>query len=683
MRWVFTFIFQILCLHWQIALAFELPEENQGNWTVGVDVGVDGGIGQYLAGGRNDRALTGNVIDVTQAPYNADYTGLENVREAVAAAIAAAAPGDVIYFPAGKYLFSSGWIPFDYKHDITIRGAGTGATIMHCSTTDVIFHANDPGDYNNNIQAVSGTKAKGTSRIEVVDSSVFQANGFVHLLYENENDITRISNGATPVWSAGGYPMARRVTAAVTEIPDASHIVIDPPLPADASNLDLYISSLHSGLIWRHTDGLGFEDFSITFDKAAHPVQFARINDSVGSWFYNLEFRDFSRISANGSCIKIAESYKCQISRCSFTAVEGSSSDGAIELLDCSSILIENNAIIGDFGVGIYDSGNLCNSVIAYNFRDKGSVSHFHNAHPSLNLIEGNVAGTHQSDGYFGSSSHNTFFRNWFWEYGAILDRFKRNYVIVGNVIGEDGVQNGTYVLGNPNIGNWAADGFAGPTGSSTQEGGTDFSQPDFGRHEYVIQDDDIFKGDFWQDWEITGTLRTRISDTEGIFTVSGGNWFVGTSHTGANRLYPVIHWLNKSKNMGNGEVTDVSGSEVTITFPWGVLPAESTEVQMYMGPAGWQERDLDVRASCTFVHNYEAQVLGKGSISNPTTDTLPPSFAYTSQPSWWNEEGFSGPWPPMDPNQPSFGKSSIPANYRYTVEASSAPQEPTSLQAH
>ena len=148
-------------------------------------------------------------------------------------------------------------------------------------------------------------------------------------------------------------------------------------------------------------------------------------------------------------------------------------------------------------------------------------------------------------------------------------------------------------------MGNWAADGFAGPTGSSTQEVVPIFST-DFGRHEYVIQDDDIFKGDFWQDWEITGTLRTRISDTEGIFTVSGGNWFVGTSHTGANRLYPVIHWLNKSKNMGNGEVTDVSGSETTITFPWGVL-TESTEVQMYMGPAGQQERDLDVEQAVLF----------------------------------------------------------------------------------
>ena len=41
-----------------------------------------------------------------------------------------------------------------------------------------------------------------------------------------------------------------------------------------------------------------------------------------------------------------------------------------------------------------------------------GGTSANHGPHNMLNLIEGNVFHWYKDDGYFGSSSHNTLFRN-------------------------------------------------------------------------------------------------------------------------------------------------------------------------------------------------------------------------------------------------------------------------------
>jgi hypothetical protein len=105
------------------------------------------------------------------------------------------------------------------------------------------------------------------------------------------------------------------------------------------------------------------------------------------------------------------------------------------------------------------------------------SINSNHGAHSSFNLYEGNVSPKFQSDGYHGSSSHDTLFRNWF--HGTSdktklfwicvnLNRFTRNYSLVGNVLGSKGHpwiydnddkgygydQHLIYSLGMPNMGN-------------------------------------------------------------------------------------------------------------------------------------------------------------------------------------------------------------------------------------
>jgi len=92
-----------------------------------------------------------------------------------------------------------------------------------------------------------------------------------------------------------------------------------------------------------------------------------------------------------------------------------------------------------------------------------------------LNLIEGNVIHWYKDDGYFGSSSHNTLFRNRV-DWQIALKHFCNYYNVVGNVLGTSGVntvyesslpgvfESSIYELGYPNIGNVSYTGTFGPT---------------------------------------------------------------------------------------------------------------------------------------------------------------------------------------------------------------------------
>jgi hypothetical protein len=672
------------------AADWALPAANQGAWTPGAatsaqGIGVPGGIDQYLAGGVNDRAVTGNVINVVTA-HGADNTGASNCRDAIVAAIAAAASGDVIYFPAGTYLISSGFIYIPAgKSNVTLRGAGVGITTLAISTTSQVFIWPDPGYIPSSILTVSGTKTKGTSALNVSSSSGYSADIIALVRYENETDNARIQAGAAPVWSSGGFPYSRSMHARVTGV-TSNTISIDPPLPGDGTNLTVQIYQQNSPST--KVVGWGVEDFTVTFNSTSHSSQAFNVQSAQYNWFYNVHFENWTKTTNSGSCIKINNSYRCEIRKCRFNAVaytnpsnpsQTTSSDGAIESAKISSCLIEDNIFTGPFGDNIYDSGNSVNNSFSYNFSAAGNGTIFHNTHPSLNVVEGNAARSHHSDGYHGSSSHNSIFRNWYWGGNSIiLNRFKRNYAVVGNLLGDDGVATGAVSWGNPNMGNGNANGFAGPTGLSDQVGQLDYQQNGGTPNTYTIVSGDVFAGDFWSDWEITGTLATRTSDLIGVFTVSGGNWATGDIATAGGRLYPTVYWNSKASRMTAGQVTAVSGSDVTIAWTSGTLPTDiGTPVQMYMGNAGWQERDLDVRASSTYTHNYISSAGGTGSVANSTADTLPASLVYTSKPDWFGALA----WPPFNPNDATTQDiTRIPAGYRYTygTEDYLGPSAPT-----
>lgn len=670
------------------------PSINQGWWTFNAaagtpGVGVPGGIDQYLSGGINDRAVTGTLVDITQAPYSADATGVIAVDAILQQAIDDASGPTVIYFPAGTFLFDDGFINTGVKNDVTIRGAGPGITIFHCSTSTVakVISFNDPGVFGTGEQTVSGTKTKGTTTLAISDTTGYAEGRLVLVSYRNETDNARIQAGAIPTWHSQGAPFALAMLAKITGVVADTSITIDPPLPGDGTHVEMRTSlQAFDG----RKSGWGFEDFSVTFDADNHPFTFINFDTCEYCWVYNVEFPDFGRTTDNGDCIHFHVGYRNEVRRCVMNFSSGASSDGAIGIHALTSSVIVDNILSGVQDTGVYENGGSINNVIVYNFQEDGTLFDAHGPHPCLNIFEGNYAKTLREDGYYGSSSQETLFGNCFTDQVPLqFQRFKRKIVVAKNILGTDG--NGGFNLiswGNPNIGNGYANGFSGPTGLSDQAGQFDYWQPGFETpFTYQIQPSDISAGDFGDDWGITGTLTTRTSDTVGVFTVSGGNWFTGPSSTGAATLSPCARWNDDVDSIGGTPsdlVTGVSGSEVTITFAGGVLPAEGTEVTLWPGPAGWQERDLDAQASSTIAGNRMADGAGTGAVVNSIApDTFPDSLLFEAAPDWWPG---SLAWPPFDPdNYSTKDPERIPAGYRFVngedaPDGGAVPDAPTGL---
>jgi hypothetical protein len=232
---------------------------------------------------------------------------------------------------------------------------------------------------------------------------------------------------------------------------------------------------------------VGIEDLKIdgTNSKAAWLIF---MDQCYGCWVKNVV-----GVNCLGYHVYLNDIFECEIRHCYIGKRMRAGSNGAgILASTISSGLFEDNIIVEQFPH--IEVNRSSGNVIAYNFcydssvfeGDFGllgvSISSNHGPHSSFNLYEGNVSPKLQCDGYHGSASHDTVFRNWF--HGTsdktdqfwicvYLNRFTRDYNVVGNVLGRKGYtwlynnadkgfgynQHFIYVLGMPNIGNGGSDG--------------------------------------------------------------------------------------------------------------------------------------------------------------------------------------------------------------------------------
>lgn len=659
---------------------YNIPVVNRDNWTPGqVDgTGVTGGIPRYFSGsGHSDErpGTSGLLIDVTQAPYNMDKTGVVSISTAFSAAADAAAlvPGSVLFFPAGTYLIG-GEAQLLATHDnITIRGEGPGITVFKIPVYDGTAHsgftAYNGGTMGSNIATVTGTKTVGTKTVQVDTTSGLSINDIVNIIYSNEEDNTRIQGGAIPTWTQKGYPNMQQVSDVITNIQSGPpRITLRHGLPSDGTYRTVTVVN-RDALNGQYLTGVGFEDFSIEPGTDGGDVSFSigismyRMQDS---WVHNVHAR-----RSQDRCIYMNESINCEISKCSFKETVGYSSDGLIGLSMSRKCIIENN-IFSDGNICIYDDGNSSGNLISYNY--SYNVADFylgHNAHPTHALLEGNDSTNIKIDGYHGNSSAHTFFRNRL--DAIIVNRFSRRHAAVGNILGKDGtpVLEYRWSMGNPSMGNGEATGFAGPSGLSSAAGTFDYKQVGYGFYEYQIQPGDIFAGDFWRDWQLTGVISSVAGD--GLSCVVTMDSSVGGLYVGQG-LYnngPTLWWNSRSNYRNNTDIAAITGLNVSLissAYAFGdTFPTVGTPVLMWAATFGFQERDLDVEVFTEKASNYFSENPGPGTIrNNITPDTLPNSFAYSTQPSWWTDNGFSGTWPPVNPYSPNFATVIIPAAERY-----------------
>ena len=351
--------------------------------------------------------------------YGADPTGVADSTTAIQNTINNTPSGEVAYIPAGTYKLTAS---LTSKANVTVRGDGIGLTILKPSSGSYgngLF--NNSGDYPDHTPTITITSGgtKGSTSVTVNTTTGAAVNKLITVSARNpvwvHYDASLYGEGPTD----DGHDKTRILNSThyITNITGTT-ITFSPPLPFDMSDTPMITP-------WTIIlNGFGIE--GITFDLVNGVVTAAVYwSHAYGCWLKNVEVKN-----ASSRQLWAKKSINCEIRECYFHDTSGSIFDPNHEGLDLVQNdcfwLIEDNifARAGKPQVILGDWGGGCNgNVIAYNYfvAPDGtgsspllvSIGINHGPHNLMNLIEGNVAQSTKSDGYYGSASHDTFLRNY------------------------------------------------------------------------------------------------------------------------------------------------------------------------------------------------------------------------------------------------------------------------------
>jgi hypothetical protein len=403
--------------------------------------------------------------NVRNAPYSAAGNGSTDDTTALQNAINACAAGQVVLVPAGTYLVSA---PIRVKSGITLRGEGIGRTTIKGSSgygSRWLIGYEDPAyDWsmsNSPSRTLTAGTNKGSTQITTSAAHGWQVGDYILVdqLKDPTGDppVTNDGGSGSCTWCGredGNRPIGQWVR--VTAVPSTTTATIDPALYWNYKTSLQTQGTKATGL----TQNSGIED--LTVDNSASGARDAVfVHFAVNSWLLRVEVKGSYRRAVDmqgGMWNTIRESVFHDGIPATPTVGTQYGPDRAYGIFvgpNPSACLIENN-IFYSLSLMISLEGAPSGNVIAYNYftdsfykdSEWGRLTiGMHGAHAMMNLIEGNHArDKFDADNYWGTSSHQTFFRNRMYNvtgklYGSWgFDLYKgvRYYNIVGNVLGTD-----------------------------------------------------------------------------------------------------------------------------------------------------------------------------------------------------------------------------------------------------
>jgi hypothetical protein len=422
-----------------------IPSARRTTWTPGTTVGVRGGFAQY-SNNWTTSAITG-----------LDPTGVSDASAAIQTAINNAANDTILTIPAGTYRCNSsitvGHAPSGgtARNRRILRGAGAGETIlMFYNAASLSVGGKDTSwdDAYSKTTTTSSISAGGNSVTRASTDGWVGADGLVMRM--------SLKNSYDPVVIASvGGDLPHKFYAMITSVV-GSTVTFSPSVPfAVASGTTIRRETGSEGLGVVSKCGIENLTANLTNSTAQSGVV---MYAAVDSWLYDVEAIDGFNYCFNTGFTVFCEAGKIRSQ--GYQSTGGSST--AAYLLGSSTGMYMYDSILKDNVLGVMVTNGVNSSVIAYNFIDDiktlsadtiaAGLNINHDPHNTFNLIEGNITGKLQDDGYHGSSSNQTIFRNWLtatgaasftglnWQYAVTLNRFARNHNVVGNLLGRSDV---------------------------------------------------------------------------------------------------------------------------------------------------------------------------------------------------------------------------------------------------
>jgi hypothetical protein len=424
-------------------------------------------------------------------------TGVPGGIPTITRVCAGTSPGPgVVEIPVGTYLLGS-TINVGQKSYIVIRGAGADKTIVKGAQT-FSFGSNRVVRAN---VAITAGATKGSTSLTVADASRFTAGQLIDISDDNEAGLVFTNHG-----SSHDSKQMLLVTAI-----SGNTLTVTPPLIWTFSQNPVVLISFVG--LERYA---GLEDMKIDHEGSADGVSFM-IDQCYGCWVKGIHswkpggyhtyildslngeirdsfFADSQTYGANNAGLNVRGTTNAGENQGAVTAFkfENNIFDKTfpgVEMQNASS----GNYVGYNYGYAV-QAGNIQpgDTYVGWN---SGMLNDNHGPHDMMNLYEGNVAEQFTSDGYFGSASHGTLFRNYLlgrnprfgisWN-AVSLNRWSYHYNVVGNVLGvsnprqttyqfattgECNAGHGIYRLGFPNMGNCSTTSYDGasPAGIDAQ----------------------------------------------------------------------------------------------------------------------------------------------------------------------------------------------------------------------
>jgi hypothetical protein len=682
-----------------------IPASSLITWTPGTHTGVLGGIPTTRTQYKN--AVTEGV----------DNTGATDVTAALNALLAACPADQYVYLPAGTYRCDSSLVIGLTDDNITLRGAGIGVTIIDSRANTAISVGGGegfaiPAGATAANMLVSSGLSKGSTTVTIGNATTLSVGQVVRFTVEDDLSV--------PIMNTSGYQGLVGQTVKITA-KSGNDITFTPALYSayGAGSLDVGVRALAA-----QVEGVGIEDMTIDVDNYAGDRAYAGIviSQGLGCWIKGVRIDNVGNYPislANGLFVEARRNY---LDTRKGTLL--SSSGGGFLVNTMGASLIEDNEVVNHFPgieVNFGSSGNFVSR--NYFVGSSTIINTNHSPWNQFNLYEGNSGeGGLLADGYFGGVGPDVVYNN---KLAYIsLKRMSYDYAIALNFI--DRVPSDyTGKSGNPAIGNDSNNGgtasFPGTPWPHCGMNGTLATNPKGTGAGYLVNNGAGYSAGATTIAADTGTGTILVDDVVTFSgspvrylvtaALSGGSFQIGNNSYGAFGLqssvadntaitvssdnltvtlasgysltaysgsgdYQVVrlHWSSYASSEGYRVTTYDSGTRTVGLINGGAFfpnrndpPAVSTSVNVWTGPAGWQERDLKVGASATVKGNRWSDntfdTLDGGTVSD--------SLAYSSKPAWLTaaETELSATFnlKAFDPVTPlPASDSNIPAGYRY-----------------
>ena len=455
---VFFLFCSLLCLSTAWA-TYDLPNDDNGcpgncrqiPWKTGSDLWNSGMLPNYLP--------------VTCPGLVGD--GSTNDGPAIQNCINAAGANTAVSIPAGIYFVNTN---LKMKSNVVLRGAkpsgppflpaadASATTFKLGSSGQVTFGSwSTSSTMGSNVGIASGY-TKGSTSIAMTSTSGFSTGDWI-IVSENPDTsipVTKTGDDGDCTWCGendGVHLMSQIVQ--ITAISGATLMLSRPLYYTFKSSLSPVARKISFSV-----SKAGLENIRLDGSSTDHPAFIYMA--SLYSWVKGVETYHAGS-GAKASHVEMEFAYGSEIRDSYFHHGRDSSSDrnyGIAFLFANSDHKVENNILRNHRHSTDFEGGGS-GIAILYNYIDDdytddtsylGSARVNHGAHPYMNLYEGNIYSHLTADSYWGSSSHNVFFRNWLWgdetqasdvpskpSWGSLpLDVwYNQNYYsFVGNVLG-------------------------------------------------------------------------------------------------------------------------------------------------------------------------------------------------------------------------------------------------------